>query len=69
MMICGGKLQGIGYLLPMASAQVKSCILLAGLFAEGKTTVVEPRPTRDHTEKLFQALGIPLDINGLEISH
>lgn len=68
MVIAGGKLQGIGYLLPMASAQVKSCVLLAGLFAEGKTTVVEPRPTRDHTEKLFQALGIPIEINGLEIS-
>lgn len=68
MMICGGKLKGIGYLLPMASAQVKSCILLAGLFAEGKTTVVEPRPTRDHTEKLFQLLGIPIEIKGLEIS-
>jgi 3-phosphoshikimate 1-carboxyvinyltransferase len=68
MMIYGGKLQGIGYLLPMASAQVKSCILLASLFAEGKTTVIEPRPTRDHTEKLFQALGIPIVINGLEIS-
>ena len=68
MMICGGKLQGIGYLLPMASAQVKSCVLLAGLFAEGKTTVIEPRPTRDHTEKLFQALGIPITIDGLEIS-
>jgi 3-phosphoshikimate 1-carboxyvinyltransferase len=52
----------------MASAQVKSCILLAGLYAEGKTTVIEPRPTRDHTEKLFEALGIPLSINGLEIS-
>jgi 3-phosphoshikimate 1-carboxyvinyltransferase len=68
MMICGGKLQGIGYLLPMASAQVKSCILLAGLYAEGKTTVIEPRPTRDHTEKLFEALGVPISINGLEIS-
>lgn len=68
MVICGGKLQGIGYLLPMASAQVKSCVLLAGLFAEGKTTVIEPRPTRDHTEKLFQALDIPITINGLEIS-
>ncbi|HEY5621314.1 MAG TPA: 3-phosphoshikimate 1-carboxyvinyltransferase [Pontiella sp.] len=68
MMIAGGHLQGIGYLLPMASAQVKSCILLAGLFAEGKTTVVEPRPTRDHTEKLFEALNIPITINGLEIS-
>ncbi len=68
MMICGGKLKGMGYLLPMASAQVKSCVLLAGLYAEGKTTVIEPRPTRDHTEKLFQALGIPIQINGLEVS-
>jgi len=68
MVICGGRLQGIGYLLPMASAQVKSCILLAGLYAEGKTTVVEPRPTRDHTEKLFEALGIPVQIKGMEIS-
>jgi len=68
MVICGGNLKSIGYLLPMASAQVKSCILLAGLFAEGKTTVVEPRPTRDHTEKLFQALGLPIVINGLEVS-
>ncbi|HSR88002.1 MAG TPA: 3-phosphoshikimate 1-carboxyvinyltransferase [Pontiella sp.] len=68
MMICGGKLKGIGYLLPMASAQVKSCVLLAGLYAEGRTTVIEPRPTRDHTEKLFEALGIPVRINGLEIS-
>ncbi len=68
MMICGGNLQGIGYLLPMASAQVKSCILLAALYAEGKTTVIEPRPTRDHTEKLFDVLGIPLTIKGLEIS-
>ncbi len=68
MMIAGGNLKGIGYLLPMASAQVKSCILLAGLYADGKTTVIEPRPTRDHTEKLFQALEIPIDIKGLEIS-
>lgn len=68
MVICGGKLQGIGYLLPMASAQVKSCILLASLYAEGKTTVIEPRPTRDHTEKLFEQLGIPIQIKGLEIS-
>lgn len=68
MMIAGGRLDGIGYLLPMASAQVKSCVLLAGLFAKGKTTIVEPRPTRDHTEKLFQALDIPINIQGLEIS-
>lgn len=68
MVICGGKLKAVGYLLPMASAQVKSCVLLAGLYAEGKTTVIEPRPTRDHTEKLFEKLGIPIEINGLEIS-
>jgi 3-phosphoshikimate 1-carboxyvinyltransferase len=68
MMIAGGNLEGIGYLLPMASAQVKSCVLLAGLIANGKTTVIEPRPTRDHTEKLFLALDIPIEINGLEIS-
>jgi 3-phosphoshikimate 1-carboxyvinyltransferase len=68
MTIHGTPLHGIRYELPMASAQVKSCVLLAGLFAEGKTTVSEPRPTRDHTEKLFQALDIPLHIDGLEIS-
>jgi 3-phosphoshikimate 1-carboxyvinyltransferase len=68
MTITGTPLRGIRYELPMASAQVKSCVLLAGLFAEGKTTVVEPRPTRDHTEKLFQALEIPLTVAGLEIS-
>jgi len=66
--ISGTPLHGIRYELPMASAQVKSSVLLAGLFAEGKTTVVEPRPTRDHTEKLFQALDIPLNVDGLEIS-
>lgn len=68
MTLCGSPLHGIRYELPVASAQVKSCVLLAGLFAEGKTTVVEPRPTRDHTEKLFQALDIPLHMDGLEIS-
>ncbi|HNX52571.1 MAG TPA: 3-phosphoshikimate 1-carboxyvinyltransferase [Pontiellaceae bacterium] len=66
--IHGTPLHGICYKLPMASAQVKSCVLLAGLFAEGKTTVIEPRPTRDHTEKLFQLLEIPLHIDGLEIT-
>ncbi len=68
MAIAGTPLHGIHYELPVASAQVKSCVLLAGLFAEGKTTVVEPRPTRDHTEKLFQALEIPVNVNGLEVS-
>jgi 3-phosphoshikimate 1-carboxyvinyltransferase len=50
-------LRGISYELPVASAQVKSAILLAGLYAVGETTVVEPAPTRDHTELLLQAAG------------
>jgi 3-phosphoshikimate 1-carboxyvinyltransferase len=52
--IRGRKLEGIEYKLPMASAQVKSAILIAGLFAKGKTTVIEPTPTRDHTERMLQ---------------
>lgn len=67
MTIRGGALQGIHYPLPVASAQVKSSVLLAGLTARGKTVVIEPRPTRDHTEKLFELFGIPLEIDGLEI--
>ena len=54
----GNELQPIGYELPVASAQVKSCILLAGLYAAtGPTTVIEPVPTRDHTERLLRAAG------------
>jgi len=54
----GGKtLQGIHYDLPMASAQVKSCVLLAGLYAEGRTSVTEPAPTRDHTERMLRGFG------------
>lgn len=53
----GGELQGIEYHLPMASAQVKSAILLAGLRASGETTVHEPGPTRDHTERMLRAFG------------
>ncbi len=68
MTICGAPLCGIHYELLIASAQVKSCVLLAGLFAEGTTTVVESCPTRDHTEKLFQTLKLPIQINGSEIS-
>ena len=52
-----GPLSPIDYELPVPSAQVKSAILLAGLFAEGKTTVVEPVPTRDHTERLLERAG------------
>lgn len=51
------KLQAIHYDLPMASAQVKSAVLLAGMYAEGETTVVEPAVTRDHTERMFQGFG------------
>ncbi|HSC92902.1 MAG TPA: 3-phosphoshikimate 1-carboxyvinyltransferase [Gaiellaceae bacterium] len=53
----GGPVTAIDYRLPVASAQVKSAVLLAGLFGDGRTTVVEPRPTRDHTELLLQAAG------------
>ncbi|MDZ4403220.1 3-phosphoshikimate 1-carboxyvinyltransferase [Prosthecobacter sp.] len=56
--IQGAPLKSIYYKLPVASAQVKSAILLAGLFASGKTTVVEPVPTRNHTERLFTHFGI-----------
>lgn len=58
--IAGGDLRSIRYSLPVASAQVKSAILLAGLLAEGDTTITEPLPTRDHTERLFAALGAPV---------
>ena len=54
----GGELRGIRYELPVASAQVKSCVLLAGLYAAGRTTVVEPLPTRDHTELMLAAAGV-----------
>jgi len=67
MTVHGGGLRAIRYELPVASAQVKSCLLLAGLFAKGKTIVVEPHPTRDHTEKLFELFEIPLFIEGLTI--
>jgi 3-phosphoshikimate 1-carboxyvinyltransferase len=53
----GRPLRGVAYELPVASAQVKSCVLLAGLYAEGETTVLEPVPTRDHTERMLRAAG------------
>jgi 3-phosphoshikimate 1-carboxyvinyltransferase len=53
----GGQLQGIHYDLPMASAQVKSCVLLAGLYSSGRTSVTEPAPTRDHTERMLRGFG------------
>ena len=51
------KLEPINYKLPMASAQVKSAVLLAGLYADGQTCVTEPAPTRDHTERMLKAYG------------
>ncbi len=61
MIIRGGSaLHGIDYHLPMASAQVKSCVLLAGLYATGTTSVHEPAVTRDHTERMLEAFGVEL---------
>ena len=58
------SLNSISYQMPMASAQVKSCCLLAGMYAEGKTCVTEPAVTRDHTERMLKAFGCDVDING-----
>jgi 3-phosphoshikimate 1-carboxyvinyltransferase len=60
----GSALTGIDYTLPMASAQVKSAVILAGLYARGATTVVEPGPTRDHTERMLARLGAPVSVVG-----
>jgi len=54
------QLKGINYVSPVASAQVKSCVLLAGLYAQGETRVSEPRRSRDHTEKMLPSFGVPL---------
>jgi 3-phosphoshikimate 1-carboxyvinyltransferase len=56
----GQALRGIDYTTPVASAQVKSAILLAGLYANGETTVREPHPTRDYTERMLAAFGVPI---------
>jgi 3-phosphoshikimate 1-carboxyvinyltransferase len=56
--VAGGELKAIRYELPVASAQVKSCVLMAGLYAQGRTTVVEPVATRDHTELMLAAAGV-----------
>jgi 3-phosphoshikimate 1-carboxyvinyltransferase len=60
--VTGARLRGVDYRLPVASAQVKSCVLLAGLLADAETSVVEPAPTRDHTELMLQAAGVPVEI-------
>ncbi len=67
--IRGGVLKAIHHVSEVASAQVKSCVLLAGLFAEGETTVVEPRPTRDHTERMLPLFGQPVHVDGEGVIH
>lgn len=63
--ITGGQsLNSFSYQMPMASAQVKSCCLLAGMYAQGKTCVTEPAITRDHTERMLKAFGCQVEVNG-----
>ncbi|WP_249312884.1 3-phosphoshikimate 1-carboxyvinyltransferase [Lederbergia citrea] len=66
--IRGGGLKGIDYVSPVASAQVKSAVLLAGLNAEGTTSVTEPESSRDHTERMLQAFGVEVLVDGLKKS-
>lgn len=64
--IYGSKLYGIDYHSPVASAQIKSCILLAGLYAEGLTSVTEPSLSRNHTELMLNSFGAQIDIDGFK---
>jgi 3-phosphoshikimate 1-carboxyvinyltransferase len=66
--VSGGDLKGIEYQPEVASAQVKSSILLAGLRASGSTTVDEVGPSRDHTERILDAMGYPIRVNGREVT-
>jgi 3-phosphoshikimate 1-carboxyvinyltransferase len=67
--IAGGlRLQGIHYTMPVASAQVKSAVLLAGLYADGTTSVTEPAVTRDHTERMLRAMGVVVTTDGATVS-
>ncbi|PET42193.1 3-phosphoshikimate 1-carboxyvinyltransferase [Bacillus sp. AFS001701] len=66
--IRGGSLNSISYASPVSSAQVKSSILLAGLFAKGTTTVTEPEKSRDHTERMLKAFGCELVVDGNKVS-
>jgi len=67
LVIDGGRLQGISWTTPVPSAQIKSAILLAGLSAEGTTTVVEPAATRDHTERALPLFGMTCEVDGLQV--
>lgn len=66
--ITGSELRGIDYVSPVASAQVKSAILLAGLYAAGGTSVTEPERTRDHTERMLRYFGVPVEVSGTRVS-
>src|SRR5215218_2350032 len=66
--IRGSPLRGIDYEMPVASAQVKSCLLLAGLLAEGETSITEPLTTRDHTERMLAAMGASLRRDGQRLT-
>jgi 3-phosphoshikimate 1-carboxyvinyltransferase len=68
MTVAGTTLHAIDYPLPVASAQVKSAVLLAGLLAEGETTVVEPAPTRDHTERMLEEAGASVTIRPTSVT-
>jgi 3-phosphoshikimate 1-carboxyvinyltransferase len=63
-----GQLNGIDYTMPMASAQVKSCLILAGIYAQGETNVTEPAPTRDHTERMLAGFSYPVKRDGSKVT-
>ena len=67
-MVRGAHLRAISYELPVASAQVKSCVLLAGLAADGATTVGEPERSRDHTERMLLSAGVNVHRNGRHVT-
>jgi 3-phosphoshikimate 1-carboxyvinyltransferase len=64
----GAQLSGIEYVLPVASAQVKSCVLIAGMLADGSTTVIEGAQSRDHTERLLRRARVPFERDGLRLT-
>jgi 3-phosphoshikimate 1-carboxyvinyltransferase len=66
--VTGARLRAIHYELPVASAQIKSCVLLAALGADGATTITEPAPSRDHTERMLAAAGVTVHRNGRHVT-
>jgi 3-phosphoshikimate 1-carboxyvinyltransferase len=66
--VTGAPLTGIEYELPVASGQVKSCVLIAGMLASGSTTIFEPRQSRDHTERILRRARVPFEREGLKIT-